>query len=65
MQIGITFSQKHLVSYAEMPIFALVNIKYVANIHKNIVTCKKFNIFFVILHKKVRHTIKTVERICH
>lgn len=27
MQIGITFSQKHLVSYAEMPIFALVNIK--------------------------------------
>ena len=46
-------------------ICALVNIKYVANIHKNIVTCKKFNIFFVILHKKVRHTIKTVERICH
>lgn len=27
MQIGITFSQKHLVSYAEMPIFALVNNK--------------------------------------
>lgn len=27
MQIGITFSQKYLVSYAEMPIFALVNIK--------------------------------------
>lgn len=27
MQIGITFSQKYLVSYAEMPIFALVNNK--------------------------------------
>lgn len=46
-------------------IFALENIKDVANIHNNIVTCKKFNIFFVILHKKVRRTIKTVERICH
>lgn len=27
MQIGITFFQKYLVSYAEMPIFALVNNK--------------------------------------
>lgn len=27
MQIRITFSQKCLVSYAEMPIFALVNNK--------------------------------------
>lgn len=27
MQIGITFSQKHLVSYAEMLIFALVDNK--------------------------------------
>lgn len=27
MQIVITFSQKYLVSYAEIPIFALVNIK--------------------------------------
>lgn len=27
MQIGITFSQKYLVSYAEMLIFALVNNK--------------------------------------
>lgn len=27
MQIGITFPQKYLVSYAEMPIFALVNNK--------------------------------------
>lgn len=27
MQIGITFYQKYLVSYAEMPIFALVNNK--------------------------------------
>ena len=43
-------------------IFALVNIKYVANIHKYIVTCKKFNIFFVILHKKVRHTIKNCRK---
>lgn len=33
-------------------IFALENIKDVANIHKYIVTCKKFNVFFVILHKK-------------
>lgn len=43
-------------------IFALENIKDVANIHKNIVTCKKFNIFFVILHKKVRHTIKNCRK---
>ena len=27
MQIGIAFSQKYLVSYAEMPTFALVNNK--------------------------------------
>lgn len=27
MHIGITFFQKYLASYAEMPIFALVNIK--------------------------------------
>ena len=27
MQIVITFSQKYLVSYVEMPIFALVNNK--------------------------------------
>lgn len=27
MQIGITFSQKYLVSYAEMPTFATVNNK--------------------------------------
>lgn len=27
MQIRITFSQKYLASYAEMPIFALVNNK--------------------------------------
>ena len=27
MQIGITFSQNYLVSYAELPIFALVNNK--------------------------------------
>lgn len=27
MQFGITFFQKYLASYAEMPIFALVNNK--------------------------------------
>ena len=27
MQIGITFPKKHLVSYAELPTFALVNNK--------------------------------------